>query len=261
MAKKAKNVPTTECVIYLRVSSDKQAESGLGISAQRKACEQYARDHNLKIVGTFDDCITGSSSLDKRPGLANAIASVGDGQILLVAKRDRLARDMLIMRLIERDLNSIGARVVSAAAESPDDDEPSSKLMRALIDAFGEYERAVICWRTAQAMAVIRARGGKTGGIVPYGKRIARSVDAPTAANPDKKKHFLEDDPYERKILDRIMEQTKIGMYPKEIARRLNEEGIPTRTGVQWIRQTVAEIIGREIARTPVQDDAETEED
>ena len=134
---------------YFRVSTDQQAESGLGMDAQRIACEEYARKSGCHLTEVFkDEGLSGSLSLDKRPGMLAAISSLKKGDILVVAKRDRLGRDPLVLAMIEAAISRKEARIVSAAGEGTDSDDPSSILMRRMIDAFGEYERLVIKART-----------------------------------------------------------------------------------------------------------------
>jgi hypothetical protein len=89
-----------------------------------------------------------------------------------------------------------GARVTSAAGEGEGDD-PASKLMRTMIDAFAEYERAIIKARISAALAVKAARGEKVGGVQTYGK--ADGIDAERAAT-------------ERAILDCVRELRAAGL-------------------------------------------------
>ena len=89
-------------VIYLRVSTEEQAESGLGLEAQLAACRAVAERLGADIAAIHQDELTGATPLDRRPGLMDAIAAVGRGDVLLVAKRDRLARgDALLTAMIE----------------------------------------------------------------------------------------------------------------------------------------------------------------
>jgi len=91
----------------------------------------------------------------------------------LVAKRDRWGRDVIAVAMIERLVAKRGARVVSAAGEDTDSDDPASLLMRRLIDSFAEYERALIAARTRAALGAKRRRGERVSGIIPFGFRLA----------------------------------------------------------------------------------------
>src|SRR5436190_2047236 len=77
-------------VFYRRCSSDEQAESGAGLGAQLDACRAHADRAGLEVAGDFsDEGIGGAAPIDKRPGLLDALALVGKGDVLLVAKRDQ----------------------------------------------------------------------------------------------------------------------------------------------------------------------------
>jgi DNA invertase Pin-like site-specific DNA recombinase len=116
-----------------------------------------------------DEEVCSVDPIDKRPALLEAIASLGKGDVLIVAKRDRFARDPIVVAMIEAAIRRRGARIVSAAGEGTEGDGPTDVLMRRIVDAFGEYERLIIKARTKAALAVKNGRGEKTGGAIPYG--------------------------------------------------------------------------------------------
>jgi DNA invertase Pin-like site-specific DNA recombinase len=123
-------------IAYLRVSTEEQS---LGLDAQRAACEAYCQKQGLEMNEVFsDEGLSGGLSFEKRPGILNAIASTNKGDVLVVAKRDRLSRgDVLAMAMIEAAIARKGARIVSAAGEGTESEDPSSILMRRMVDAFG----------------------------------------------------------------------------------------------------------------------------
>lgn len=91
--------PTTSlrAIIYTRVSTDEQAESGLGLAAQLRACKAKANELGANEILTFTDAgVSGSTEIANRPGLAEALAVVKRGDVVIVAKRDRVARDMFL---------------------------------------------------------------------------------------------------------------------------------------------------------------------
>jgi hypothetical protein len=131
---------------------------------------------------------------------------------LLVAKRDRLGRDVVAVALIERLVARRGASVVSAAGEGTGNgDDPSALLMRRLIDSFAEYEAALIATRTRGALAAKRRRGERVSRFAPYGFRFA--VDGQT----------VEPAPAEQPVLARIHEARAAGLSLPRIARELNQ--------------------------------------
>ena len=158
---------------YIRVSTDQQVESGLGLESQKQACNDYAQKLGNTIHEFFqDDGLSGSLTLEKRPGILQAIAALNKGAILVVAKRDRLGRDNFVLAMIESAVARKGARIVSAAGEGTNNDDPSSMLMRRMIDAFSEYERLIIKERTKAALHVKKGRNERVGHI-PFGYQLS----------------------------------------------------------------------------------------
>jgi DNA invertase Pin-like site-specific DNA recombinase len=105
-------------IIYLRVSTDEQAESGLGLDAQLASAMKKAKEIGAGPILTFSDPgISGSTPIDKRPGLSQALATIGKGDILIVAKRDRLSRSLPIAIAIEELLKTRKANLLSANGE------------------------------------------------------------------------------------------------------------------------------------------------
>ena len=98
----------------------------------------------VELSATFTDAgISGGLPLEQRPGLLAALDTLRKGDLLIVAKRDRLGRDVLNVAMFERLAERKGARIISAAGEGTDTDDPTSRLMRQMVDCFAEYERAI----------------------------------------------------------------------------------------------------------------------
>lgn len=159
---------TTACG-YLRVSTHEQAQSGLGLAAQRAAIEKHAKAQGLEVQWFSDEGVSGAASIEHRPGLMAAMLAVPKDGVLIVAKRDRLARDPMVSAFVEIELARRRARVVSCAGEGTEDQGPCGKLIRGIIDLVAEFERAQIGARTKAAKDAARARGECLTGEPPYG--------------------------------------------------------------------------------------------
>jgi DNA invertase Pin-like site-specific DNA recombinase len=122
--------------------------------------------------------------------------------------------------MIESAVVRKGARIVSAAGEGTEGDEPSHVLMRHLIDAFAEYERLIIVARTKAALQAKKARGERVG-YIPFGCRLGADG-----------KH-LEPDPKEQAIRATIVQLHRQGLSLRQIARELNAPGTFNR-GNRW---------------------------
>lgn len=216
----------TIAIGYLRVSTERQARSGLGREAQVAAIEKHAAKNGLTVTDWFtDDGISGSEGIDKRPQLAAALAALKRGSVLLVAKRDRLARDSMLAAYLELAARRKGARIVSCAGEGTDDDTPANGLLRKIIDAFAEFEKMQIAARTKGGHAQIRKRGGWPGGKPPYGFRLEGT----------KGNWKLVEHPEEQRVMARARELHKdgIGCGPR-MAEKLAAEGLRPRNGGAW---------------------------
>lgn len=218
-------------VAYLRVSTDEQAQSGAGLEAQRAACERWAAAQGATLTVCRDEGVSGAAPLDERPALLEALAALRKGDVLLVAKRDRLARDPMVTAMVERMAQRAGARVVSAAGEGTDGDSPTDVLMRRIVDAFAEYERLLIGQRTKAALKAIRSSGRKTGGDVPYGFQLG--ADGRT----------LEPCASEQRVIARVRELRAAGLSQRAIAADLTAAGLLARTGKPFVNVQVGRML------------------
>ncbi len=234
MARKQKPGDEKRVVAYLRVSTDDQL---LGPEAQLSTMRTWGGANNAELIDIFQDHgVSGGADLDKRPGLLDALDSLKkhNAGILLVAKRDRLARDVVIAATIERVARRKGAKVVSADGTG-NGDTPADEFMRTVIDGAAQYERALIKARTRAALQVKRSRGQKTGGAVPFGYRLAEDGI-----------HLSEND-REQEIIDLVRQLRDRGQTIRAIAEHLNQEDYPSR-GRKWYPTSVARILEREAA-------------
>ena len=171
---------TRTAVAYLRVSTDEQ---NLGPEAQLAAVRAYCDSRGLELVGIYTDKVSGAAPLDERMGLMGALQAVEQGlaSVIVAAKRDRIARDTMLAALVEREVERLGGTLVTADGAS-EGAGPEAVLMRRILDAFSEYERAMIRARTRAALQVKKAQGIKLGRPA-YGRTdderalVARAVE------------------------------------------------------------------------------------
>jgi DNA invertase Pin-like site-specific DNA recombinase len=174
MAKRAAKVTksaVTRVIGYVRVSTDKQADEGVSLDAQRAQLTAYAGLYGLEIVEVIEDAGESAKSL-RRPGLARALGMLASGQAdgLLVAKLDRLTRSV-------RDLGELIAGPFSTAAllsvgEQIDTRSAAGRLVLNVLASVSQWEREAIGERTSTAMRHMQARGEYIGGHAPYGYRL-----------------------------------------------------------------------------------------
>ena len=232
-------------IIYTRVSDPKQARSGLGLAAQLATCQRWAADHELEVrCAHSDEGITGThddgyeASLDKRPGLLAALTELQPGDVLLVARRDRLFRgDPVMAAILDRLVAKQGARIVSAAGEGTDDDSPAQVLFRRILDAIGEYEVAMTRLKTSLALKA-RKRAGRHIGAPGLGERTS-------APDPVTGQRTLVAVPEEIETVHRMVGLREQGWSLRAIAGQLTEEGRTTKRGGRWWAATVKYTLDR----------------
>lgn len=130
------------CLLYARVSTDKQAQKDLSIPAQIEAMKDYAKKNNWKVVGHFID--EGESARTaNRPELKNLIQHCKENKgvnIILVHKIDRLARNLIDYATIKAILKQKGIKLVSVS--EPFDDNPVGHLLENIIASISEWYSA-----------------------------------------------------------------------------------------------------------------------
>jgi DNA invertase Pin-like site-specific DNA recombinase len=196
--------------------------------------ERWAASNGCEVVAVYEDHgVSGAAELDKRPGLLAALDAMTamDAGVLLVATRDRLARDVMLAGMLARLVERARGRIVSADGTG-NGEGPEAVLMCGIVDLFAQYERAKIRARTRAALAVKRERGEKTGGRVPFGYQLATDGI------------HLEEHSEEQRVISLVLTLRREGLSIRAIAGRLNTDGVPSR-GAQWHRTTIDRLIQR----------------
>jgi DNA invertase Pin-like site-specific DNA recombinase len=222
-------------VSYLRVSTDRQGRSGLGLEAQRTAVTGFLNGGQWELVAEVVEVESGAR--DDRPKLTEAMALCRiTGATLLIAKLDRLSRDAHFLL----GLQKAGVRFV--AADMPEANELTIGIMAVVAQA----ERKMISKRTKEAMAVARARGTVLGGMRQNSATLHETgVPASVAVRVAKAEKLAADlAPIIRTLQDQ-------GMSLRGVAVELTRRGIETpRPGGVWSGVQVAHILKRAPAPT-----------
>jgi DNA invertase Pin-like site-specific DNA recombinase len=225
-------------VAYLRVSTDRQADDGMGLDVQEAAIRDWARRSKARIAYTVrDQGKSGAADVVDRPGLAEALGHVQGGRAdaIVVARADRLARDLVLQEWLRAEVLRAGAELRSASPVEDlymrdDPTDPTGNLVRQILGAVSEYERAMVRLRMEAGKAMKRKAGGYAGGAPPYGYRAA---DHDLVPNLD-----------EQRNMQRMRRWRREGKSLRDIANRLNDSGIPARRG-RWHPTTVARVVDR----------------
>lgn len=221
-------------VSYLRVSTDRQGRSGLGLEAQRESVREFLNGGDWQLVDAFIEVESGRAS--DRPELAKALACCRVmGATLVVANVSRLTRNPDFMaRLVE-------AGVEVRFCDLPKIEGPAGRFMLRQMLAVAELEAGLISERTKKALAAAKARGVKLGGdrgnlrgVGEKGRGISRTVRIRKAAARA------------ADLSPIIMEIRALGGSSlRQIAAALNERGIRTPRGSEWQAVQVKRVLER----------------
>ena len=211
---------------YMRVSTDGQVgEDKFGLASQMSQIEAYCRREGHEILGWYKDEGKSGASED-RPELDKII--YGDGvmnppcEAVVVAKSDRIARDINIYFYYKHELMRKGIKLLSVAEDFGAMGEFSG-ILEALVQCIAEMERKNINKRTSGGRMIKARRGGYAGGRAPYGYKAAH--------------HKLVVVEEEAEAVRKIFENPAISDW--HLAKWLNKAGYPARSENGWSKSTV----------------------
>lgn len=220
---------------YVRVSTDGQAESGLGLDAQRETITRWADYRGFKLAWYIDAGVSAGKPLDKRPEGRRLAADLAAGRVagVVAAKLDRLFRDALETLEATREWDAAGLTVVLLDL-GVDTASPMGRAFLTMAAAFAELERARIAERTRDALTAARTQGRRHGGLA-LGETLAETV---AQARPNGRRDVVAVE-NEARTVARIVELRAAGMSLRAIAQALDSEGHATKAGGRWHPQTV----------------------
>ena len=217
-------------IAYLRVSTQRQHRSGLGIDAQRTVIDHFAARESLTVAAEFVEAETGkgTDALDRRPQLAAALAAAKAAKCcVVVAKLDRLSRDVAFVAGL------MAQRVPFMVAELGRDADP---FMLHLYAALAEKERRLIAERTKAALAAKKAGGARLGNS----RNLAHAGSIGRAALINAADEFATD---LNPVLRTIRANGAITLA--SMALELNLRGIKSARGGKWQRSSVRNLLER----------------
>jgi DNA invertase Pin-like site-specific DNA recombinase len=218
-------------VAYLRVSTNRQKVSGLGLEAQRQEVDRYAKVSGLSVLKTFVEAESGKKC--NRPELTKALAFARRMKAkLVVAKLDRLGRNLhFLSSLMESKVDFVAC-----------DNQHANTFTLHIMAAMAEYEGKLISERTKKALAVVKERGGKLGAHLPNAKKLTneerakgRKLGAITQRNNAIKAYM--------DLKPKLLDYRSKGYGRKKIASLLNSDGEVTRGRKTWCHRKVKRVL------------------
>lgn len=221
-----------QAVAYCRVSTLEQAnEDKFGIEFQKKIINDYCAKSDIEITDWFVDTISGAK--DNRPEFNRLLSGAVKNppiEMVVVAKTDRIARDINLFYAYKLELIKRDIKLVSATESINTGDAVTSMILENFLAVIAEVERENIKCRTAGGRAIKSAKGGYSGGKAPYGYKVSNGS-------------LVINEP-EVPLVKRIFELRDSGSTMKNICETLKVEGFKNRKGTDFAISTIQYVLG-----------------
>lgn len=205
---------------YCRVSGMGQVE-GEGLPRQREAIARCAGANNFTVDHIFEEHgVSGKLDWEDRPAWVELMSSAEQGDVIIIERLDRLARDLGVQEHALRELKRRGIAIHSEAEPDLGSADPTRILFRQILGAIAQFDRAMIEAKLRHARDRKRKQDGRCEGRKPFGAREGEAA-----------------------ALQVMADYSKAGFATRTIAEALNRQHLRTRTGKPWSHATVAKIL------------------
>ena len=208
---------TMKAIIYLRVSTEEQGESGLGLSSGEANAREYCERQGIQILDIVREVKSGKNTT-KRPLLNATIdrLKAGEAELLISPNVSRLARSVIDLCKMQETAKASGFRILLLDNPELDLNTPNGKMVFQFLGVMAEWEREIISDRTKKALSAKKARGeklGRTSTLAPSTATIIRNL-------------------------------RKDGLSLRLVANELNLMNVPTgQGGVRWYGSSVRKVL------------------
>ena len=213
---------------YLRVSTNGQVDK-FGLDSQKSMILEYCQKNDVRIMEWYIDKGE-SGAKESRPEFDRLVYGEAQNppiEAVIVAKSDRVARDVYIYYAFKHELQKKGIKLISVS-EDFGELGPYSVILEAMLVAMAQVERVTITSRTGGGRKVKAYAGGYAGGNVPYGYQIVN--------------HEMEIVEDEAEVVRAVFDLLESGMSLRKVADRLNECGYRTRSGGKFLHTHIVSI-------------------
>jgi site-specific DNA recombinase len=232
----SKTADTQSAVLYLRVSTQEQANEGISLQAQEAKLRAYCAMRGLAIIGVIrDPGVSGAKPLHTRPGGQQIPAMIKRGTVAHVVayKLDRLFRDCADCLTVtkEWDKRNVALHLVDLGGQTLDTSSAMGRFFLTVMAGAAELEKNLIGERTVEAMDYKKSQSERISRYIPYGKQL--SADGV----------HLEDNAEEQAIIAIARDLHKAGLSSRKIAARLAEQGLLSRAGTAFTSTAILAMV------------------
>ncbi len=220
----------TRTVAYIRVSTEKQADRGVSLEAQRAKVAAYAELYDLEVVEVVVDAGVSAKSLD-RPGLSRALEMLRkrEAEALLVVKLDRLTRSVRDLGELVEKYFANGRSALLSVGEQVDTRTAAGRMILNIMATISQWERETIGERTSAAMQHKAACGEYIGGEAPYGFQVLEGRLVELEA--------------EQSVIRAARALRGAGLSLRAIAAELDGQGLRARTGKSFAATQISRMV------------------
>ncbi|MBU2701091.1 site-specific DNA recombinase [Sporomusaceae bacterium BoRhaA] len=222
------------CALYLRVSTDNQADHGVSLPAQKSRLMAYIKAQGWDLFKVYMDDGYSGKDLD-RPAMKQLLKDAKQNKFghVAVIKLDRLSRSQKDALYLIEDIFNARDIAFHSISESFDTSTPFGKASLGMLSVFAQLEREMIVDRILVAKKECAKQGRYLGGFIPYGYLYNDSL----------KKYVIE--PIAAHTVRSMFDMYLTGQYSfGAVAEKLTEQKIPTpRDGKYWDKTTIKQML------------------
>lgn len=227
-----------KAVGYIRVSTEEQVKHGNGMEIQRNEIVEYCKTQKIELLELFEDAgISGANEISKRKGLNELLQYCKDNKVnkVIVAKMDRLARDMYIQLWIEKELKIYDIDIMSIGEDNLNGNDYMTVAMRQMVGVFAQLEKSRISDRLLSGRRNKADKGIKSSGNCPLGYKYKY--------NEQGKNPIVVIDEDKASIVKDIYSKYLNGLSLQKITDELNNKRIRTERDKQFSKQSIQVIL------------------
>lgn len=222
------------CALYLRVSTDNQADHGVSLPAQQSRLMSYIQAQGWDLFKIYTDDGYSGKNLN-RPAIKQLLKDSKQGHFnrVIVIKLDRLSRSQKDALYLIEDVFNANDILFTSVSESFDTSTPFGKASLGMLSVFAQLEREMIVDRILTAKKECAKQGRYLGGFVPYGYNYDSTL----------KKYVI--DPITAHTVRLIFDSYSTGQFSfRALADLLESRSIPTHKGGNyWDKTTIRQML------------------